>query len=213
MNVLYEDNSILVVEKPAGIAVQTAGVASKSIETECKKYRKSKGEPAEIFVVHRLDQPVSGILLLAKTKEAAAVLSKGIKDDSFAKDYKAVVYSNGKKLKGKTLTDYIVKDSKTNMAKIVPEGSREGKKAVLDLEVINESEKETELLVHLQTGRFHQIRVQLSHMGTPILGDRKYGTVESIAYSDELGLRNVSLTACYLSFAHPVTGKTMEFNL
>lgn len=211
MDVIFEDDYVLVVNKPSGIAVQTAGVGAKSIETECKKYRKQKGESPQIYIVHRLDQPVSGVLLLAKTKEAAAKLSKDIQDDAFTKDYKATVYKEKIIPKKGSLVDYIVKDG--NAAKIVPSSNKDSKKAVLDYEIINETDNTYELLVHLKTGRFHQIRVQLSHLGVPILGDTKYGTDVSIFYSKEQNIKGVMLKAYHLVFKHPKTGEIMEYEI
>lgn len=213
VEVLYEDDSVLVINKPAGIAVQTAGVGSKSIETECKKYRKQKGETPEIYIVHRLDLPVSGILLLAKTKEAAGFLSKDMQAEAFSKDYKATVLKTRDIPRTGILIDYLVKDGKTNSSKISDAKEKDAKRAELDYEVISESENTYELLIHLHTGRHHQIRVQLSNMGVPIIGDRKYGSVESISYADKNEIKNVLLTAYHLSFRHPKTKKTMDFKL
>jgi len=213
MNIVYEDEQILVVNKPAGIATQSAGVGAKDLETELKKYRKTKGEKPEIYVVHRLDQPVSGLIVFAKTKEAAAALSKGMQEDSYLKDYKATVFTKEALRKKDTLKSYLIKDSKTNMAKVVTANTVGAKEAVLDYEVTSESGEEKEVTVHLHTGRFHQIRAQLANIGAPIIGDRKYGTKESIIYSEQKGIRNVLLTAYHLSFKHPVTGKQMDFEL
>lgn len=211
MNVIYEDNSILVVDKPSGIAVQTANISAKSLETECKKYRKLKGEKPEIYVVHRLDQPVSGIILFAKTREAAAALSKDMKEENLLKDYRATVYSKEPvKEKGK-LTNLMIKDAKASRAVIVNQQTKDAKKAELDYEVVSHEGLETKLIVHLHTGRFHQIRAQLAYNGTPILGDLKYGTPESIEYSRKQGIKDVSLEAYHILFKHPDTGKLMEF--
>lgn len=211
MEVIYEDDAVLVINKPAGIAVQTASVGARSLETECKKYRKQKGEVPEIYVVHRLDQPVSGIVLLAKTKAAAAFLSKDIKDDAFCKDYKATVLKTKEIPKQAVLTDYLVKEG--NVARIADPTEKDAKKAVLEYEVVSESKEVYELIVHLQTGRFHQIRAQLSNMGTPIVGDRKYGTKENIEYADAHGIKNTCLMAYHLSFKHPITKKIMDFEI
>lgn len=213
MEILFEDESILVVNKPAGIATQSKGVSAKDLESECKKYRKSKNEPAEIYVVHRLDQPVSGILVFAKTKEAAAALTAGLKSDDFSKDYRAVVYKSGEIVPGAKLTDYLIKDGKTNMSCVVPKTIPGAKEAVLVYKVEEESENEATLLVHLKTGRHHQIRVQLSNAGMPILGDQKYGTEESIEYSKGKGINTVSLCAYRLEFNHPRTNGNMQFEI
>lgn len=213
VEVLYEDDSVLVINKPAGIAVQTAGVGSKSIETECKKYRKQKGETPEIYIVHRLDLPVSGILLLAKTKEAAGFLSKDMQAEGFCKDYKATVLKAKEIPRSGKLVDYLVKDGKTNSSKIADAKEKDAKKAELEYEVISENENTYELLIHLHTGRHHQIRVQLSNLGVPIIGDRKYGSAEAISLADENDIKNVMLCACHLSFRHPRSKKIMDFKL
>lgn len=211
MKVIYEDNSILVVDKPSGIAVQTANISVKSLETECRKYRKSKGEKPEIYVVHRLDQPVSGIILFAKTKEAAAALSKDMKDENLLKDYRATVYTQGEIKEKNKLVNYIMKDSKSSKAVICDKESKEAKKAELDYEVISRDGVEVNVVVHLHTGRFHQIRAQLANIGAPIVGDLKYGTDESIDYSKSKGIKDVRLEAFHIVFRHPETGKLMEF--
>lgn len=211
IDILYEDDFLLVINKPAGIAVQTAGVGAKSIETECKKYRKQKGEAPEIYIVHRLDLPVSGILLLAKTREAAGFLSKDMQEEGFSKDYKATVFKTKEIPRSGKLIDYLIKDGKTNSSRIADARERDAKKAELDYEVLSESDNTYELLIHLHTGRHHQIRVQLSNMGVPIIGDRKYGSLEAISYADQNEIKNVMLTACHLSFKHPKTKKIMDF--
>lgn len=213
MDILFEDESILVVNKPAGIATQSKGVAAKDLESECKKYRRDKGEEPVIHVVHRLDQPVSGILVFAKTKEAAAELTKNLKLDDFSKDYRATVYKSGKIKPGAKLTDYLIKDGKTNMSCVVPKTIPGAKEAVLMYEVEEEFENEAVLNVHLKTGRHHQIRVQLANAGIPILGDTKYGSKESIEYSKQKNLNNVCLCACRLKIKHPKTGGNMEFEV
>lgn len=212
MDIVYEDESILVINKPAGIAVQTKGVGAKDIETECRKYRKQKGELPEIYVVHRLDQPVNGLLLLAKTKEAAGKLGKSIVADELSKDYKARVYKEGK-IEERTLTDYLYKDNKSNTSSVVGKEFKGAKEAILSYEILEEKENEALLLVHLKTGRHHQIRVQLSNAGMPILGDLKYGNEISIAYSKDKGINQLQLTAYHLVFEHPVFKKRMEFSL
>ena len=220
LNIVYEDENIIVVRKSAGIATQTSKPYEKDMVSELRKHLKG----ALVYVVHRLDQPVEGLLVFAKDKQSAALLSKSVaskdEDDSFIKDYTAVVLSK-EKLVGMRLENLIVK-TKDRLAKVYNTSSREcsdAKYAVLDFEVIDEKEilvsdviyYVTEICVHLQTGRFHQIRAQLSHASLPILGDKKYGTEESKRISDELGIRQVLLSADKLSFTHPKTKKKMEF--
>lgn len=213
MEVLFEDEHILVVNKPAGIATQAKGVAARDLESECKKYRKSKGEAPEIYVVHRLDQPVSGILVFAKTREAAAALTKGMKEDDFSKDYRAIVYKESEPKPGAKLVDFLIKDGKTNTSCVVPKNVAGAKEAILTYEVEEDRDKTASLLVHLKTGRHHQIRVQLANAGMPILGDLKYGTEASIDYSVCEKISNVKLCAYHLEFNHPKTGGHMEFSI
>lgn len=216
LNILFEDNYIIVVEKPAGIATQSAKVGEPDLETELRKYRKTKGESPEIYVVHRLDQPVSGILVFAKTKEAAAGLTKAMQKDSFSKDYKAVIYKgeNIIPIEKIELVDFLVKDSKTNSSRVTTNSKEPGaKEARLIYRKESEDEKTATLNVHLLTGRHHQIRLQLSNAGMPIVGDLKYGSSESINYSKEEKVRFVKLKAYHLSFKHPITGKGMDFEV
>lgn len=213
MDILYEDDSILVVNKPAGIATQAKGVGSRDLESECKKYRKQHGEIPEIYVVHRLDQPVSGIILFAKTKEAASVLSKDMNDDAFSKDYKARVYKGKEINNSGELRDFLLKDAKTNSSRVVMNNVNGAREAILSYEVEEDNEKTALLKVHLKTGRHHQIRVQLANAGMPILGDLKYGTDESIEFSKKNNENTVNLCAYHLTFKHPETGKKMEFTI
>ncbi|MBP5152285.1 MAG: RluA family pseudouridine synthase [Lachnospiraceae bacterium] len=216
--ILFEDKHIIVVNKPSGIPVQTDKIGEKDLLSILRSHLKEQGEAPEVFPVHRLDQPVSGLVVLAKTHEAAAALSKGIQGDSFSKDYRAKVFMPSGFLENKAssfeLKDYLLKQ-KDNTSKVVPAGTRGAKEAVLTYEIAgtDPAAGTAELLVHLKTGRHHQIRVQLSHAGLPILGDRKYGTKESLEVSDSLGIGTIALTAYRLKFIHPATGKAMEFTL
>ena len=213
MDIIYEDKYILVIDKPAGLAVQTRSVGEKDVESEIKKIRRSKGEPAEIYVVHRLDKPVSGLMVLAKNKDAAAVLSKEMGSDDFLKIYKARVLKPNDFVRRGKLTDYLVKDAKTNTSHVASLDEKGAKKAVLSYETLDEDESLAELLIKLETGRHHQIRLQLSHAGMPILGDQKYGTEESKRVADELSRLVRRLRAVELSFKHPVTHKELHFTI
>ncbi len=237
--ILFEDNSIIVVNKPSGIPVQTDKIGEKDLLSILRNHLKEQKESPEIYPVHRLDQPVSGLLVLAKTREAAAALSKDLSSDSFSKDYRAKVFapseyfeSRGVSLKNSDLNtalsrdveesdpgnsmfelkDYLLKQ-KDNTSRVVPPGTGGAREAVLTYKVESTGEDSADLLVHLKTGRHHQIRVQLSHAGLPILGDRKYGTKESIAVSERLGIKTIALTSYRLRFKHPVTGKLMEYEI
>lgn len=206
VKILYEDDSILVACKPAGLAVETKKIAEEDLESILRKRLKQSPYLAPI---NRLDQPVRGLVLFAKSKASAAVLSKALTDGSISKIYKASVYGSFEEEEG-TLKDVLYKDGKTNTSRVVKPGEKDfkdGKEAVL----CYKQEAPGELEIRLITGRHHQIRVQLAHAGHPILGDNKYGSEESRAESAEKGIRTIALTAWKLSFLHPVTKKQLEF--
>ncbi len=250
MDILFEDNSIIVIYKPSGIATQTKKVGEKDIVSELKKHLKG----GYVGVVHRLDQPVCGLLVFAKNKEAAADLSKQVAakgEAGFQKDYTAIClresnciqsalpcateqkesFTHGSEQKGSCpirpeqkdsshhrLEDYIIKE-KEGFARIVSPQEADkypdAKKAILTYEVLREMKISDELCyrlrVHLETGRFHQIRAQLANAGLPIIGDQKYGNPESKKISAGAGIRQILLCADSLVFRHPATGKTMQF--
>ena len=208
MNIQYEDNELLVVYKPAGLATQSARVTSPDLVSSVTRHLKG----APVYVVHRLDQPVEGLLVLAKTKQAAAGLSKQLQAGTLNKQYYALVYRGAEELpKEGILADYLWKNPQTQKAEIVAQASGKGKQAKLHYRVMTGKDDIALLDVRIETGRFHQIRAQLAHAGFPILGDQKYGTQTSMERSEELGIKNVSLFAYALTFTHPKTGKQMEF--
>ena len=212
LSIIYEDNFIIVVDKPAGIATQSARVGETDLESELKKYRKAKGEAPEIYVVHRLDQPVSGLIVFAKTKAAAAGLTKDMQREAFSKIYLAAVFKTESFKPEAALTDFIVKDAKTNRSYIAASPKDRGTaEARLSYVTVREEGKTAVLKITLETGRHHQIRLQLSNAGMPLLGDLKYGSKESIEYSRGHGIKNVALCAYTLRFVHPITQKALEF--
>ena len=212
--ILYEDKDILVCHKPAGLAVQNARVGSMDMESLLKNYiaQKNPGKMPYLGIIHRLDQPVEGVLVFAKNKRAAAGLTGQITSGSVTKEYLAVTDQKPEKVQGH-LEDYLKKDGKTNTSAVVTSKTDRAKKAVLDYEVLNEvSDERTStgkrILVRIQlgTGRHHQIRVQMAHAGMSLLGDRKYNP------EDSSGLP-LGLCSCHLVFRHPVTGKKLEFQV
>ena len=217
MKIIYEDRDILVVYKEAGLAVESARITSPDLVSILKKHlvrtaaAGQKGDPSYLAVVHRLDQPVEGIMVFAKTKKAGAELSKQVQNGVMEKIYRAGVALKTESIPGPgekvMLTDYLVRDGRTNLTKVAAEGTKDAKKAVLEYTLLEKNEKDALLEVHLYTGRPHQIRVQLSHAGMPIRGDRKYGGEEQ----KESELRFPALKAYRLSFKHPATGKRMSF--
>lgn len=211
-SILYEDKEILVCHKPAGLAVQNARIGTADMETVLKNYlyAKNPGKMPYIGVIHRLDQPVEGILVFAKTKKAAAEMTRQITSDQMTKEYLAVTDCIPEKSKGR-LEDFLKKDGKTNTSAVVKDDVEGAKKAILDYEVLEEIEdsrtktgKRVLVKILLGTGRHHQIRVQMSHAGMPLLGDRKY-------YADDKAGVSLGLCARHLVFRHPGNGKKMEF--
>lgn len=207
--IIYQDNAIVVAYKPAGLATQTAKVDQPDMVSELKKLLKVR----YLGVVHRLDQPVEGLLVFALTQEAAAKLTKQLAGGTLNKQYYAAV-SGKLSPKEDTLVDYLIK-TKENLAQVVTgkESSYpDAKKAVLHYKIVEEALVPTAIQIgladiNIETGRFHQIRCQMAHAGMPLLGDQKYGknTIPQI--------RNVALCAYKLVFQHPVTGKRMSLEI
>ena len=216
--ILYEDEDVLVIHKPAGLPTQTAKVGQLDAVSELKNYLAkksgSKGQPY-LGIIHRLDQPVEGLLVFAKNKNAAAALTSQLqkKSEGLNKQYQAIVCGKLPAEEG-TLVDYLYEGA-GKKAEIVSEaeaGEKNAKRAELRYKVIRELSEETTLVdIELMTGRFHQIRAQMAHAGVPLLGDRKYGTAQSDRCTSASGARNVALCADRLSFQHPKTGKKMDF--
>ena len=206
INIVYEDNHLLVVEKPINIIVQEDNTKDKDLLSMLKEYLKEKyNKPGNVYLglIHRLDRPVSGIMVFAKTSKAAGRLSESIRERKFEKIYYAVV--NGIFLdKTGILENYIIKKSNKlgNIAQIVFENTKNSKFAKLKYEVIEENIiKNLSLVkVELETGRFHQIRVQFSNIGHTIYGDRKYGNYIKYDKSDIL----LALFSKSLKFPHLV---------
>lgn len=217
--ILYEDEAILVVQKPAGIAVQTGHIGQQDVESELKNYLvKASGGTGGLpylGVVHRLDQPVEGLLVFAKNKKAAANLSAQLAAGDFCKEYTAAVWS-GPDIEHKegTLVNFLTKDGNRALIRETA-GSADAKRAVLHYtelaRTVVEGAEISLLRIRLETGRFHQIRAQLSHAGMPILGDRAYGSSASQAFSGNIGINRMALCAGHLVFHHPVTGAETEY--
>ena len=224
-NILYEDSDILVCRKEAGTAVQTARIAQMDMESQLKNYLMEKirsgkdsgtgkkngkngidkaggnrmDQPPYLAVIHRLDQPVSGVLVFAKTPFAAKELSRQVTDHTIGKYYLAEVDGVIPKEQD-TLTDYLLKDARTNTTREEQKGTPGAKESVLHYK----KRDDTHLEIELVTGRHHQIRVQLSHAGMPIVGDGKYNPE---------GKKSSQLQLCayHLKLRHPRTKKVMEF--
>lgn len=208
MNILYEDKDIIVVEKPAGMPVQTGRITEKDMVSELKNYLHEKGGSSYLGVIHRLDRPVRGIVVFAVNEKAAGNLGRQMSNEGFDKDYYAVVEGIIDTRERTVLEDHLIK-TKENTAKIAAEGTKGAKKAVLSY-IVEDSDRDKDLTllnIKLVTGRFHQIRAQLSNSGHPIVGDVKYGAGSPVKD------RTIKLCAYHLSFKHPRTGKSMDFKL
>lgn len=177
LKVLYEDNHLIAVFKPAGILVQGDKTGDVCLMDETKEYLKEKyNKPGNVFLglLHRLDRPVSGIILFSKTSKGASRLSEQFRNHQVKKEYQALVEGNLNKSKD-TLIDYLLHDEKTNKTQVLDKEKSGAQYAELDYEVLEKQGKNTLLKINLKTGRHHQIRIQLSHIGHPIVGDKKYG--------------------------------------
>ena len=207
LKIIYEDNHIIVVEKPVNVPSQSDKTGDKDLLTMIKEYLKEKyHKPGEAYLglVHRLDRPVGGVMVYAKTSKAAARLSEQIRQKQFSKKYLVIVDGKMEQRQG-ILEDYLWKNERTNTSKVVKEGTKNAKYAKLKYEVLKYV-PETNLSVlkiTLETGRHHQIRVQLSHAGHSIYGDQKYG-------SRGKG-KQIALWAYELSFIHPITKEKLNF--
>lgn len=212
----YEDEAILVIHKPAGIATETARIGQADVVSELKNYLKAKGKGTYLGTIHRLDQPVEGLLVFAKTPEAAKVLTNQLEKGTLKKSYAALVPKIGENTQGE-LEDYLLKDGRTNLSKVVSAGTQGAKKARLGwklLQDIKAAEYAYSLVeVEIFTGRHHQIRVQMSHAGMPLLGDSKYGNEASRELTEKLGIRHTALLANRLSVIHPVTKEKIQFEI
>lgn len=275
MKIIYEDSQIIVCYKESGLAVQSARIGTKDLESILKNYLccqsldrklpvegcqsirenqsvsalagKQTGKPPYLGVIHRLDQPVEGVLVFAKNPQAAASLSAQVTDGQMKKKYQAVVCLPETKsaLEG-TLVNYLLKDGKSNTSRIMSENVKGAKRAELDYRILQVKDmgKETEaenneksqiVIQHedrpvkialaeidLHTGRHHQIRVQMSGAGMPLLGDRKYAPDVKVMMEEEAipgcceaewreMKGQLALCAVSLEFIHPRTGKKMQF--
>ena len=207
LKVIYEDNHIIVVEKTPNIPSQSDKTGDMDMLTIVKQYIKEKyNKPGNVYLglVHRLDRPVGGIMIFAKTSKAAGRLSEQVREKVFKKKYLAVVDGRFEEITG-ILEDYLYKDERNNMSKVVSKEKKNAKLAKLDYEVLayNELKNLSLVKVNLHTGRHHQIRVQLSHAGHSIFGDQKYGKRGQG--------KQIALWAYELTIQHPITKKEMTF--
>lgn len=208
MEIVFEDKSMIVVYKEAGMPTETSRLTGTDLVSEVKNYISLKEHKRNPYLglINRLDQPVKGLVLFGKTREATAVLSRELQNGEIKKWYYALVFGK-RAVQGEKLEQYLVQDRKRNLSRIGKEGEKDAKAARLSYEMILEKEPLQLLRVRLETGRHHQIRVQFSGTGTPLVGDRKYGTEESIQFSNEKNIKFPELCAYRLELRHPLTGK------
>ena len=230
LNIIHEDNHIIVVIKPQNMPTQADESGDADLLNEIKAYiKQSGGKAGEAFVglVHRLDRVTGGVMVFAKTSKAAARLSAQLQDGRFQKKYLAVVLGEPKRRSGE-LVDYLLKNSKTNVVEVVPSATKDAKRAELTYKLLNtwnaksaarvgiassafaaqnapRNDAVSLIEINLLTGRSHQARVQMAHLGHPIFGDVKYG-------GDKLAKGwNLALWAYELRFEHPTTQDILKF--
>lgn len=204
--IIYEDRSVLVCRKPAGLATQTASGFQADMVSELKNElsRKTGERNPYLGLVHRLDQPAEGLLVLGKSRNASAELTRQLADGRLHKKYIAVLEGVLPKPEG-TLTDYVKKDDRSNLSIVVPEKDSGAKYAELRYRLLAGRGDRCLAAIEIATGRRHQIRVQMAHLGYPLRNDNKYGA--------RAGQSEGSLALCAyaLSFAHPADGRRMRF--
>lgn len=208
ISILYEDNHLLVAEKPANVPVQADISGDQDLLSMLKIYIKEKyNKPGNVYLglVHRLDRPVGGVMVFARTSKAASRLSEQIRNHKMEKIYLAVTEGTFETGSG-SYYNFLLKNHDMNKVTVVPEGTPKSYEAVLQYNVIEERNGMTLVKINLETGRPHQIRVQLSHNGHPIVGDVKYGKTRKSGFTD-----NLALWSYQLSFKHPVKDEILSF--
>ena len=206
MQVVYEDNHIIIVSKKSGEIVQGDKTGDEPLSEIVKKYIKEKyHKPGNVFlgVVHRLDRPVSGLVVFAKTSKALSRLNQMFRDSNVNKTYWAITKNVPKNPEG-TLINWITRNEKQNKSYVYDKEVPHSKKAVLSYKLIGHTDNYSLLEIHLMTGRHHQIRCQLAHMGCPIKGDLKYGAPRSNPDG------SISLLSRFVEFVHPVSKETIK---
>ncbi|MCR4755327.1 MAG: RNA pseudouridine synthase [Lachnospiraceae bacterium] len=216
LRIIYEDKYIIVLHKPAGVATQTKNVA----ESDLCSYVKNYLNGGYVGLINRLDRQVEGLVLMAKSSSMAAILNRELTEHKMEKSYRARVYIDNANSNVITdsyvrLSDYIEVDKTKNMSRICDKTVFGGKKGELEYKMTDiETEDEyyiADVDIRLLTGRHHQIRLQLSNIGMPILGDLKYGSDKSVKYSKVHGMTDIQLCAYKLKFIHPSNGVELTF--
>lgn len=209
IRIIYEDNHLLVVEKPVNIPSQQDRSRDKDMLTLLKEYIKVEyNKPGNVYLglVHRLDRPVGGVMVFAKTSKAASRLSEQIRTRQFGKKYMAVIHRIPPVRSKKNLVHYLIKDRRKNIVKAVDSSAERAQKAVLDYEVIGQSSDMALVEINLHTGRSHQIRVQFAEIGHPLYGDQKYGR-----HLNKPG-QQIALWSKSISLIHPTLKEPMTFS-
>ncbi|MCQ2381977.1 MAG: RluA family pseudouridine synthase [Clostridia bacterium] len=196
--VIFEDNHLLVVIKPQNVPTVADSSHDKSLQEALKEYT-----GGFVGIIHRLDRVTGGVMVFAKTSKAASRLSEQIKDGTFQKTYYAVVKGTPKQ-RTATLVNWLAKDEIHNNVAVVPQTTTGAKRAELTYQTLNTVDGDTLIAVNLETGRSHQIRVQMKHIGNPIVGDARYG-------GSRKGIKDIALWAYQLEFNHPTTHDHMKF--
>lgn len=203
INIIYEDNHLLVVEKPINMPVQADDSHDLDLLTLLKAdLKKRYHKPGNVYLglVHRLDRPVGGVMVFAKTSKAASRLSEQVRTHQFKKEYYAIVL--GKIEEKGHLEDYLLKNEKKNIVTVHPQG----KYAILDFTRLQYTKDMSLVKIQLKTGRSHQIRVQFSHHGYPLFGDQKYSQKAKPG-------QQIALFSHAITFQHPTTKETLHFSL
>ena len=207
VKVIYEDNHLLVVEKPVNILSQGDDTNDKDMVNLLKQYVKEKyNKPGNVYIglIHRLDRPVGGAMVFAKTSKAASRLSEQVRNKTFKKTYRAVIHGSMTK-ESDTLKDYLYKNKSTNMVSVVRKDHNEAKNAELSYETLDKKDGFSLMEIDLKTGRSHQIRVQFASRRHPLFGDQRYGQdVNKVG-------QQISLWSNKIEIEHPTTKEKMEF--
>ncbi len=199
MRLVYVDEHIVVCEKPPRVLStdEPGGVP--------ELVRQALGdEKADVRTVHRLDRVVSGLMVLARSASAASELSRQIREDQFEKEYLAVVHGSPEAREGR-LCDLLVRDKARKMTMVAKEPGKDVQPAALQYWLLNQAEGMSRVRIRLETGRTHQIRVQFASRGMPLVGERKYSTLDEDCH--------IALWSHRLAFTHPATGERVEFTL
>ena len=203
MKVLFEDNHCLVIEKPVNVPMQADDSEDMDVIRLAKEYLKNKyNKPGNVYcgLVHRLDRPVGGVVVLAKTSKAASRLSDSVRTNKMNKKYCAIVV--GQLPNEKVLKDYLIKDDKTNTSRVTSE--KYGKYSELSYKVLDRKDNLSFIQIDLKTGRSHQIRVQFASRNCPLYGDHRYNKDARVG-------QQIALWATVLSFPHPTTQEILSF--